>query len=564
MLKTGGKLIAKGSYGCVFDPPLKCVEHNQRKKGYVSKLMKYEHAESELKEQEIIDDIDPSYNYHLRLGDICTPDEPDNKTDKQLKGCILHGENLNDIYNTEELQIDYSIMHIEYGGIGLDKYLQSNYKMNDLNYCEKMLFDFTRIIYGLEEFSKNNIGHFDIKSGNIVYNEKNNRFNYIDFGYSGKYSDFLLKHIKWGESYWVNPLERAFIDIKNPFIIVNFYKPLFELSKSQLKLNEILLNKQSKYRKIYYNLKLYLSTFIKGYRKEFRKNYTELEINNAQLYGPYGFNKYTDPSDTMIYDYIEEIRILLNKKMTFKQIIENMQLSILQKLNTFSLSLVMIELLHRIIIKKTPVLSGKIIVSYESKHDNLKSNFRENIKRLSPVLSEFYDIILKMNVPSYPKRISTREVLELYIKNIYEPILKKYNLKEMDFIKNKPVINISEINSTHKKDKKIKKSTTLKPQIKNQINKQINNQINKQINNQINKQIKKCPDDKVLNPITNRCIKKDGAVYKSIKKKGVHVSNKSTTLKKQIKKCPNDKILNPITNRCIKKDGAVYKKLQKL
>jgi hypothetical protein len=51
-----------------------------------------------------------------------------------------------------------------------------------------------------------------------------------------------------------------------------------------------------------------------------------------------------------------------------------------------------------------------------------------------------------------------------------------------------------------------------------------------------------CPEDKVLNPLTNRCIKKK-TINKLPKK----------TLSKPDKICPEDKVLNPLTNRCIKK-----------
>ena len=50
-----------------------------------------------------------------------------------------------------------------------------------------------------------------------------------------------------------------------------------------------------------------------------------------------------------------------------------------------------------------------------------------------------------------------------------------------------------------------------------------------------------CPEDKVLNPLTNRCIKKK-TINKLPKK----------TLSKPDKICPEGKVLNPLTNRCNK------------
>jgi hypothetical protein len=55
---------------------------------------------------------------------------------------------------------------------------------------------------------------------------------------------------------------------------------------------------------------------------------------------------------------------------------------------------------------------------------------------------------------------------------------------------------------------------------------------------------KECPEGKVLNPLTNRCIN-----IKSINKLA------KKTLSKMDKKCPQGKMLNPKTGRCIKKEN---------
>ena len=92
--------------------------------------------------------------------------------------------------------------------------------------------------------------------------------------------------------------------------------------------------------------------------------------------------------------------------------------------------------------------------------------------------------------------------------------------------------------------------------------------------------MKKCPDEKILNPATNRCVKKDGKIGKKllakkpvakkpvakkpVAKKPVAkkpVAKKPVAKKPVAKKCPNDKVLNPHTNRCVKKDGKVGKKV---
>ena len=65
--------------------------------------------------------------------------------------------------------------------------------------------------------------------------------------------------------------------------------------------------------------------------------------------------------------------------------------------------------------------------------------------------------------------------------------------------------------------------------------------IKKENNSKLNIKIRQCPEGKIINPLTNRCIK-----IKSINK----LPNKN--LSKPEKNCPEGKIVNPLTNRCIK------------
>ena len=60
---------------------------------------------------------------------------------------------------------------------------------------------------------------------------------------------------------------------------------------------------------------------------------------------------------------------------------------------------------------------------------------------------------------------------------------------------------------------------------------------------------KKCKDDEILNPDTNRCVKRNGSVGKKV----LAEMNK--------KKCKEDEILNPTTNRCVKRTGSIGKKI---
>jgi tRNA A-37 threonylcarbamoyl transferase component Bud32 len=86
--------------------------------------------------------------------------------------------------------------------------------------------------------------------------------------------------------------------------------------------------------------------------------------------------------------------------------------------------------------------------------------------------------------------------------------------------------------------------------------------------------IKVCPNGTIMNPKTGRCVKKDGKIgqelLKSRRKSNIKVSKSrrksnikvsKSRRKSNIKVCPNGTIMNPMTGRCIKKDGKIGKKI---
>ena len=91
---------------------------------------------------------------------------------------------------------------------------------------------------------------------------------------------------------------------------------------------------------------------------------------------------------------------------------------------------------------------------------------------------------------------------------------------------------------------------------------------------------KECPEGQILNPTTNRCVDKKGAIGKKLVKNLVDdkpevkpkVKPEEPKVKPKVKpeepkvkpkECPEGQILNPTTNRCVDKKGAIGKKLLK-
>ena len=79
-----------------------------------------------------------------------------------------------------------------------------------------------------------------------------------------------------------------------------------------------------------------------------------------------------------------------------------------------------------------------------------------------------------------------------------------------------------------------------------------------------------CPDDKVYNPLSNRCVSKTGKIGKKLllqkkteplKKLPQKKQEEKIATKKTEKDCPKGTIYNPSSNRCVSKTGKIGKKL---
>jgi serine/threonine protein kinase len=211
----GGKMIARGAYGCVYDPPLKCKGREDRGDG-VTKLISRMDALDELTEQKKVDIIDPQFEYHLMTPEMCQLGDFDKDNDNNLLDC----KSLVDKYSKEDLVL----LKMENGGRSLKQFLPKLKKMKieeQINFICGM----KNLFKGLVDFVKNNFLHLDIKLDNIVYKEETNRFNFIDFGLSTnigtfwKNSRFLID-----AEYYAYPGDIFLLSSKNIDIIKNNVK----------------------------------------------------------------------------------------------------------------------------------------------------------------------------------------------------------------------------------------------------------------------------------------------------------------------------------------------------
>jgi len=236
-------MIGKGSYGCVYKPPLIC---NKKKtsKYYNSKITKLTtrlNGINEIKRQKMVDNVDPQFKYHLPPPTICTP-SLDPKQIDLIKSCRLLVDDMGELLPQNEI----SLLTIQNGGLDLDKFvnyliltkdttkkltnedyhkpsvlsLNTTYllQINELEHKIKMITDFWKksivLIEALSDFIKKKIIHTDLRPANIVYDRVDQRFNIIDFGLATTFSNYNKQDVHFSyppETYLLNPNVYNFI-----------------------------------------------------------------------------------------------------------------------------------------------------------------------------------------------------------------------------------------------------------------------------------------------------------------------------------------------------------------
>src|SRR3989344_6685921 len=164
-LENNSKLIGTGATGCVYYPPLPCLEpcDDERCITGVSKLMNRVKAESEVmiyaKLQ--LDQLDPTESYFIRKPLRCKP-----KPNKHIKACSIE-------INDPELLI------YENGGQNLYKIIsKQQYPASHVLYFLKNIFEAVKLL------SIHKITDSDLKTENIVVGVDGRRYRLIDFGLS--------------------------------------------------------------------------------------------------------------------------------------------------------------------------------------------------------------------------------------------------------------------------------------------------------------------------------------------------------------------------------------------
>ena len=212
------KVIGEGTYGCVHNPPLSCKGNRYKKlvedQSNISKLMLTTDANKEMTEYDLIDSVDKKKEFFLGIPDKCNiADTTMNRA--AIDRCGIAGQ-VYERYN------NYSLLLMKNGGINLETFAHKMHKLprnaENVNKMELFWLEVHRLMIGLRTFIRNDIVHHDMKHQNIVYDEKNNRLTFIDFGLMTTKTKLIrdaYKSVCWlSRAHWSFPLEIEFINKK--------------------------------------------------------------------------------------------------------------------------------------------------------------------------------------------------------------------------------------------------------------------------------------------------------------------------------------------------------------
>lgn len=211
------EVIGQGTYGCVHKPSLKCK--NKPRLNYtnkVSKILRNSDAKKELGEYRRVTKADKKRDFYLGKPVACKFDEASDSNLTAIQKCTIGNSVMRDLDR-------YELLVMEDGGINLLTYTDkmrswAKSEMSEEN-CEKFLLEALRLFAGLQMFLENDLIHYDLKPQNIVYNERTNRINFIDFGLmqSIQKSSAQCKRsiFRWAFFHWSYPWENELLNIRN-------------------------------------------------------------------------------------------------------------------------------------------------------------------------------------------------------------------------------------------------------------------------------------------------------------------------------------------------------------
>ena len=255
----GGKVIASGGFGCVFDPPLRC-KGKQREKNKVSKLMIERHVLSEFNEIEQIKKVlrkIPNYSNYFLVDDfsVCEPEKLDSEdlTNFKKKCSALPKKDITEKNINANLD-KVMILNMPHGGMPIDDFIYNIKDYKELVALNNHLINLLN--HGIVPMNRNHVYHTDVKDSNILISQDKSKTRLIDWGLTTEYlpnvdAEFPKK--------WKN----RSIQFNVPFSLIIFTDAFLEQYTKYLK--DIKNDKKGNSKD---NLKLFVKKYVEVWLRE--------------------------------------------------------------------------------------------------------------------------------------------------------------------------------------------------------------------------------------------------------------------------------------------------------
>jgi hypothetical protein len=193
--RSGGRAVDAGSYGCVFNPAIKCADSSKPyNNNYISKLMYKKNTDSEMAEvnkvKKFIEHIPNKEDYFL-ISDTYDC-QPDKLQAEDLSGfdneCQLFTKNNIDSKNVNNHLNKLALIVMPNGGLNVDKFIEEIITFPEPDMHRRLAAANTALIKllvnGIVPLNEMKFNHYDIKAGNILIADDGHA-RLIDWGLAG-------------------------------------------------------------------------------------------------------------------------------------------------------------------------------------------------------------------------------------------------------------------------------------------------------------------------------------------------------------------------------------------
>jgi len=185
--------IAEGSYGCVFSPPLKCLNNKKTTASQAGKIFNTRDSMEEEKNlAEKINKIDPKGKWTVPYYGSCFINVEQTRPNDNIYKCNKYTKH---IPTTEQLIY-------KNGGIDLNHFINNFELLKNTLFIDDLIPLFYNLLKGLRTLNEKQLAHCDIKPPNMLYDFDESKFYIIDFGLTTPYSNIssfsnynMLNHV---------------------------------------------------------------------------------------------------------------------------------------------------------------------------------------------------------------------------------------------------------------------------------------------------------------------------------------------------------------------------------